>query len=176
MGLREEKQSWLAALSILVTAPLGAWAIPTFAPKLLERGEVDPTKVALVRRIVILAAVDTSPLAAQVLTKAAELARRSDGEAIVLHVIRRQDSQRVELLREKAQRLMADIRYQFITLEGSIPETIVRVAREYGVAEIVMGKRGHRAWNEVLVGSVSQAVLESSLIPVIVAEDNQIFI
>jgi len=164
----------IAALSILVTAPLGAWAIPTFAPKLLERGEVDPTKVAIARRVIILAAVDTSPLAVQVLTKAAELARRSDGEAIVLHVIRRQDSQRVELLREKAQRLLADIRHQFITLEGSVPETIVRVAREYGVAEIVMGKRGHRAWDEVLVGSVSQAVLESSPIPVIVVEDNHI--
>ncbi|PSM48066.1 sodium:proton antiporter [Chroococcidiopsis sp. CCALA 051] len=163
----------IAALSILVTAPLGAWAIPTFAPKLLERGEVDPTKVAVTRRIIILAVVDTSPLAAQVLTKAAELARRSDSEAIVLHVIRRQDSQKVALLKEKAQRLLADIRHQFITLEGSVPETIVRVAREYGVAEIVIGKRGHRAWDEVLVGSVSQAVLESSPIPVIVVEDNQ---
>jgi solute carrier family 9B (sodium/hydrogen exchanger), member 1/2 len=163
----------IAALSILVTAPLGAWAIPTFAPKLLERGEVDPTKVAVTRRIIILAVVDTSPLAAQVLTKAAELARRSDSEAIVLHVIRRQDSQKVALLKEKAQRLLADIRHQFITLEGSVPETIVRVAREYGVAEIVIGKRGHRAWDEVLVGSVSQAVLESSPISVIVVEDNQ---
>jgi solute carrier family 9B (sodium/hydrogen exchanger), member 1/2 len=50
----------IAALSILVTAPLGAWAIPTFAPKLLERGEVDPTKVAIARHILILAAIDTS--------------------------------------------------------------------------------------------------------------------
>lgn len=166
----------IAALSILVTAPLGAWAIPTFAPKLLERGEVDPTKVAIAHRVIILAAVDTSPLATQVLTKAAELARRSDGEAIVLHVIRTQDFKKVERLREKAQRLMADIRYQFITLEGSIPETIVRVAQESGVAEIVMGKRGHRPWNEVLVGSVSQAVLESSPTPVIVVEDNQMLL
>jgi len=162
----------IAALSILVTAPLGAWAIPTFAPKLLERGEVDPTKVAIARRIVILAAVDTSPLATQVLTKAAELARRSDGEAIVLHIIRTQDFKKVELLREKAQRFLADIRHQFITLEGAVPETIVRIAQEYGVAEIVIGKRGHRPWDEVLVGSVSQAVLESSPIPVIVVEDN----
>ncbi|NJR73741.1 MAG: sodium:proton antiporter, partial [Scytonema sp. CRU_2_7] len=75
----------IAVLSILVTAPLGAWAIPTFAPKLLKRGEVDPTKVALARRIVLLAAVDTSLLASQVLTKAAELARRSDAQVIVLH-------------------------------------------------------------------------------------------
>ncbi len=33
-----------------------------------------------------------------------------------------------------------------------------------------MGKRGHRLWENVLVGSVSQAVLEKSLIPVVVVE------
>lgn len=164
----------ITALSILVTAPLGAWAIPTFAPKLLERGEVDPTKVAIARRIVLLAAVDTSPLASQVLTKAADLARRSDSEVIVLHVIHTRDPQGVECLQQKVQQLLADIRHQFITITGSIPEEIVRVAQEYRVADIVIGKRGHQPWDEVLVGSVSQAVLESSPIPVILVEDDRI--
>lgn len=160
----------LAVLAILVTAPLGAWAIPTFAPKLLERGEVDPTKVAVSRRIVLLAAVDTSPLAAQVLTKTAELARRSDAEVIVLHVIRMDDPQGVERLRHEAQRILADIRYRFVTANGSVPEEIVRAAQDYGVTEIVMGKRGHRPLDKVLVGSVSQAVLESSTKPVLIVE------
>ncbi|PMB32210.1 sodium:proton antiporter [Fischerella thermalis BR2B] len=164
----------IAALSILVTAPLGAWAIPTFAPKLLERGEVDPTKVAIARRLVLLAAVDTSPLASQVLAKAADLARRSDGEVIVLHVIRTNDPRGVEHLREQSQRLLADIRHKFITITGSVPEEIIRVAQEYRVADIVIGKRGHQPWDEVLVGSVSQAVLESSPIPVILVEDERI--
>jgi len=164
----------IAALSILVTAPLGAWAIPTFAPKLLERGEVDPTKVAIARRLVLLAAVDTSPLASQVLAKAADLARRSDGEVIVLHVIRTNDPRGVENLREQSQRLLADIRHKFITITGSVPEEIIRVAQEYRVADIVIGKRGHQPWDEVLVGSVSQAVLESSPIPVILVEDGRI--
>ncbi|PLZ25727.1 cation:proton antiporter [Fischerella thermalis] len=164
----------IAALSILVTAPLGAWAIPTFAPKLLERGEVDPTKVAIARRLVLLAAVDTSPLASQVLAKAADLARRSDGEVIVLHVIRTNDPRGVEHLREQSQRLLADIRHKFITITGSVPEEIIRVAQEYRVADIVIGKRGHQPWDEVLVGSVSQAVLESSPIPVILVEDGRI--
>ncbi|NMG07154.1 cation:proton antiporter [Brasilonema sp. UFV-L1] len=164
----------IAALSILVTAPIGAWAIPTFAPKLLERGEVDPTKVAIARRIVLLAAVDTSPLATQVLTKAADLARRSDSEVIVLHVIRTTDPQGLEHLRSKVQRLLADIRHKFITTTGSVPEEIVRFAQDYRVAEIVMGKRGHQPWNQVLVGSVSQAVLESSPIPVILVEDDRL--
>ncbi|MBD2595497.1 cation:proton antiporter [Nostoc spongiaeforme FACHB-130] len=162
----------VAALSILVTAPLDAWAIPTFAPKLLERGEVDPTKVAIARRVIILAAIDTSFLASQVLSKTAELARRSDAEVIVLHIICTNDSQEVEHLKEKTQRLLADIRHKFIAITGSIPEAIIRVAQDYQVAEIVMGKRGHQPWDEVLVGSVSQAVLESSLIPVILVEDD----
>ncbi|BAZ20626.1 hypothetical protein NIES4073_15030 [Kalymmatonema gypsitolerans NIES-4073] len=164
----------IAALSILVTAPIAAWAIPTFAPKLLERGEVDPTKVAIARRIVLLAAVDTSSLATQVLTKAADLARRSDSEVIVLHVIRTTDPQGVEHLRSKVQRLLADIRHKFITATGSVPEEIIRFAQDYRVAEIVMGKRGHQPWNQVLVGSVSQAVLESSPIPVILVEDDRL--
>lgn len=161
----------IAALSILVTAPLGAWAIPTFAPKLLERGEVDPTKVAIARRIILLAAVDTSPLATQVLTKAAELARRSDGEVVVLHVIQLDDPKGVERLREQAKQLLADIRYRFITTDGTVPEEIVRTAQYYSVAEIVIGKRGHRPLDEVLVGTVSQAVLETSQLPVLVVED-----
>ncbi|MEA5448747.1 cation:proton antiporter [Leptolyngbya sp. CCNP1308] len=160
----------LSALSILVTAPLGAWAIPLFAPKLLERGEVDPTKVAVARQIVLLAAVDTSPLAAGVLTKAADLARRSDAEVVVLHVIRMEHPAAVEALRQQAKERLADIRHWFITTSGSVPEEIVRVAQEYGVAEVVMGKRGHRPPEEVLVGSVSQAVLETSLLPVVVVD------
>lgn len=162
----------IAALSILITAPLGAWAIPTFAPKLLEKGEVEPTKVAITRRIVLLAAVDTSPLATEVLLKVAELARRCDGEVIVLHVIQSDDAESIEQLRRQTRQLLADIRHQFITVAGVIPEEIVSVAQEYGVAEIVIGKRGHRFLDNVLVGSVSQAVLETSLIPVIIVEKN----
>ncbi|MCG5061933.1 MAG: cation:proton antiporter [Limnoraphis sp. WC205] len=163
----------IAALSILVTAPLGAWAIPTFAPKLLEKGEVDPTKVALSRRIILLAAVDTSPLAKQVLTQAADLARRSDGEVIVLHVIRVEDAQGVNQLQQQAKQILADIRYRFITTSGTVPEEIVRTAQDYNVAEIIIGKRGHRSFQDVLIGSVSQTVLETSLLPVIVVEDHQ---
>jgi NhaP-type Na+/H+ or K+/H+ antiporter len=164
----------LSALSILVTAPLGAWAIPTFAPRLLERGEVDPTKVTVARQIVLLAAVDTSPLAIDVLTKVAELARRSDAEVVVLHVIRVDDPTGVERLRQQVAQRLVDIRHRFVTTTGSVPEDIMRVAQEYGVAEIVMGKRGHSPVEEVLVGSVSQAVVEVSSLPVVVVEDDAV--
>jgi NhaP-type Na+/H+ or K+/H+ antiporter len=157
----------IAALSILVTAPLGAWAIPAFAPKLLERGEVDPTKVGVTRNITLLAAVDNSSLVTKVLTKAADIARRGDGEVIVLHVIQTNNSQEIELLQSISQKLLADIRHQFVTVTGSIPEEIIKVAQDYQVTDIVMGKRGHNSWEKILVGSVSQAVLESSSIPII---------
>ena len=160
----------LAALSILVTAPLGAWAIPTFAPKLLERGEVDPTKVSINRHIVLLAAVDTSPLAAQVLTKAADLARRCDGDVVVLHVQRIDDPQGIKELSQQTKQYLADIRHRFITTSGAISTEILRVSQDYGVAEIVIGKRGHQHLEDLLVGSVSRAVVETSPVPVVIVE------
>ncbi|MEM7793091.1 MAG: cation:proton antiporter [Cyanobacteria bacterium P01_C01_bin.118] len=160
----------LAALSILVTAPLGAWAIPTFAPKLLERGEVDPTKVSIQRRITLLAAVDTSPLAEKVLTKAAELARRCDGDVVVLHVKQIDEPQRIKQLKQQTKQHLADIHHQFITTSGAIPTEVIRIAQAYNAAEIIMGKRGHRHLEGVLVGSISRVVIEISTLPVILVE------
>lgn len=160
----------IAALSILVTAPLGAWAIPTFAPKLLEQGEVDPTKVGFSGYPVFLAAVDTSAMATDVLTKVADLARRSNGSVIVLHVDNYGHENAIAQLKSKIQRLLADIRHEVLVLDGVVPEEIVRVAQARQVTDIIIGKRGHKPWEEVLVGSVSQTVLETSLIPVILVE------
>jgi solute carrier family 9B (sodium/hydrogen exchanger), member 1/2 len=164
----------IAALSILVTAPLGAWAIPTFAPKLLENGEVDPTKIAISGYPVFLAAVDDSPLATEVLTKAADLARRTDGNVIVFYVDNIGNQEAIAMLKIESQRLLADIRYEFLSLAGTVPQEIVRVAEARQVTDIVIGKRGHQPWEQVLVGSVSQAVLETSLIPVILVESRSL--
>jgi solute carrier family 9B (sodium/hydrogen exchanger), member 1/2 len=161
----------IAVLSILITAPLGAWAIPTFAPKLLEKGEVDPTKVTLNRQLRLLAAIDNSPLTNSVLLKVAELARRSNAEVIVLHVIEQDDPKTLRYLEKQTQTLLADIRYHFITTVGVIPEEIIKVAEHYQVVELVLGKRGHSHWQDVLVGSQSQTVLETSPIPVIMVEN-----
>lgn len=160
----------IAALSILTTAPIGAWTTQVFAPKLLEKGEVDPTKVAVTGRPVFLAAVDTSPLAVQVLRKAADLARRSNGEVIVLYVDNVGDKRAVDQLHSKAKQILADIRYEFLTQSGAVPEAIVQVVQARQVTDVVIGKRGHRAWEDVVLGSVSQAVLEMSPVPVITVD------
>ena len=158
----------IAALSILVTAPLGAWAIPTFAPKLLTRGEVDPTKVAVVQRIVLLAAVDSSGHAAAVLSTAAEMARNSEAKVIVCHVVETESSASVKQLRLLARRLLADIRYEFKAIGGVVPEEILNMAQRYGANKIVIGKQGQHFASGSSIGSVSSTVLEMSLQPVLI--------
>jgi NhaP-type Na+/H+ or K+/H+ antiporter len=158
----------IAALAILVTAPLGAWAIPTFAPRLLEKGDVDPTKVAVHQKITLLAAIDDSPLAPKVLTKVAELARRSDADVIVVHVLRA-DDRTILRLQRLTQALLADIRYRLIMASGAVPEVIIATAQQYNVAELVIGKRSGLV-EKLLVGSVSQTLLETCAIPVMLVE------
>ncbi len=158
----------VAALSILVTAPLGAWAIPAFAPKLLQKGEVDPTKVAVNRKVTLLCAVDCSEITPIVLTKAAELARRCDGKVLVLYVPQR-DYDFESVLLPWLQSSLADIPYELLTPTGVIPETILRVAQDYKVDEIVMG-RGRQP----RLGSVSRSVVESSPVPVVVVSETSI--
>lgn len=162
----------IAVLSILVTAPVGAWAIPTFAPKLLEKGEVDPTKVSVKQKIRLLAAVDTSPLAKEVLSKVASYARETNAEVIVLHVISHKEDEETTELRQLTQRLLADIPYRFLTANDIVANAIVETAQYHQVSDIIMGKRGHQPLEEVLLGSNSQAVLERSPIPVILVEEN----
>ncbi|WP_338431774.1 cation:proton antiporter [Synechococcus elongatus] len=160
----------IAVLSIVLTAPLGAWAIPTFAPRLLSRDPVDPTQVSRDRPVRLLAAVDTSPLAIAVLLKAAELARRSEAEVVVLHVAQASDDRSLLALQEQIQRSLADIRYQFWLREGTIPETIDRCAQDWGADEIILGKHEQPHLPEVRLGSVSQTLLDVSTIPVILVE------
>lgn len=163
----------IAALSILITAPLGAWGIPTFAPALLTQDTVDPTKVTVASHTLLLAAIDTSNFAPQVLTQVAEMARRSNGEVIVLHVVDGSGKAEIEQLSQRTKHLLLDIRYQFITVTGSIAEAIVDVSQQYQVTEIVMGKRGHKTSGQILIGSVSQAVLETSLLPILIVEEDR---
>ncbi len=160
----------IAALSILTTAPLGAWAIPTFAPKLLEKGEIDPTKVTVTTKMRFLAAVDTSPLAPKVLKKAADLARRSNGEVIVFHVMNGDKEEIASDLADLAKRLLSDIRYRLITANGVPATEIIRIAAAYQVTDIIMGKRGDRPGEEAPLGSTSHTVLTASSFPVILVE------
>ena len=89
---------------------------------------------------------------------------------IVLYVDNLGDQQAIALLQAKSQRVLSDIRYEFLISIGTVPEEIIRVAESRKVTDIVIGKRGNQSWQQVLVGSISQSVLEASLIPVILVE------
>lgn len=158
----------IAALSILVTAPLGAWAIPTFAPKLLKKGEVDPTKVTVNTRTLLLAAVDSSPRAMDVLKQTADLARRSHGEAIVLYVVTEENPEEIEAIQEMTQGVLADIRHRFMTEKGEVVETILARSQAHPVTAIIIGKTPSFEGKGAVVGSVSQGVLAGSRVPVFV--------
>ena len=157
----------IAALSILITAPLGAWAIPTFAPKLLTQDRVDPTKTDTIATTVILGAVDAAPDSAiSILTAVADLARRTNGEAIILHIhdLIEADVSKLELLSNK---LLLDVPHQFISIPGEIAPEILRLATEYRVTAIVIAKQNRASLNTNLIGSVSKSILANSNIPIV---------
>lgn len=161
----------LAALSILVSAPLGAWAIGYFAPRWLERGEVDPSKVNLSPPLVLLSAIDHSVLAEQVLKHSAAIARRSNADVIVVHVNDTPDAEQYNTLQHMCQRWLSDIRYRLTIVPGPIAETILTLAHDKKVTEIIIGKQAQPPLRTRLLGSVAAELLSSSDVPIIVVED-----
>lgn len=156
----------IAALSILITAPLGAWAIPFTAPKLLQKNPVDPTKVLTTNTTKFLAAIDNSDVAIAVLKQTADLARRTNGTIIVLHINEEPTHPHITVLQGHIKQHLADITTQWQTDRGAIAEAIIENARTQQVTAIVIGKKGKG--QRLLMGSVTQAVLETSPIPVTV--------
>lgn len=53
---------------------------------------------------------------------------------------------------------------------GVIPNEIVRVAKERGVDQIVMGTRGMGAMGNLFLGSVAQGVIHQSTVPVLLVK------
>ena len=133
----------IAALSILITAPLGAWAIPTFAPKLLTKDPVDPTKVAVTSRTVFLAIINQSDLAKPILTTVADLARRSNGEIVIVDI-----TQNSSQTRKLSQRLLLDIRHQFIPNNSELD--VFSVAQKHQVNNIVIHQEYYQQLSDKL--------------------------
>lgn len=150
----------IAALAILVTAPLGAWAIPTFAPKLLTKDPVDPTKVNIVSRTILLALVD-SKTATKVLTATADFARRSNGEVIILslHNNAQTESKQLESI---AANLLLDIRYQFLELTNFTSDELWQLVNQYQVTNLIVGNNSQSK----AIASVFEQILSASLVPV----------
>ena len=148
----------IAALSILITAPLGAWAIPIVGPKLLAKGTVDPAKVSVSSPTLFLAVVDSSSTARIVLSKVADLARRSNGEVIVLQVIGENNQEEADNfnLPQSTKRILVDIPHQSMAKTTMEDKSIIQIAEESGVIAIVTSKEN------------TQTILKTSNIPLII--------
>ena len=156
----------IAALSILITAPLGAWAIPTFAPKLLTKDEVDPTKTNLASSTVILGVVDASPGTIKVLTQVADFTRRSNGEAIVLYVYNNYKETDIDKINLLTGKFLADVPYQLLFATGNITAEILSIAQENQVTAITLAKSDTELWSDNPLNSVSQELLNNTPIAI----------
>lgn len=156
----------IAALSILVTAPLGAWAIPTFAPKLLNKDSIDPTKTTVVNKTILLAAINISNLATPILTKAGDLARRSNGEIIVIYIKNNYSELDIVKIKNLVEKLLLDIPHEFLVIDGSITEEITKISKEYHATNIILGYKKNKISKKISISSLSQHILKNSNIPV----------
>ncbi|MEM9217580.1 MAG: cation:proton antiporter [Cyanobacteria bacterium P01_F01_bin.150] len=165
----------IAALSILITAPVGAWAIQVFAPKLLQNNPVDPTKVTVSADTTLLSVINASSLATTIISQSASLARRCNGKVIVLYVINdsklKQDGISMTTELTRLQTLLMDIRHQFIATGEPLFSEVQRVCEEYNVTEIIMGQADYKLWQIILEQLSSQQTTVVRDIPILVIDN-----
>ena len=137
----------------------------------------------------LLVALDLSDPTEAIVSRAEEFARALSAEMWLLHVAEPEpdfvgfevgpqvvrDSVAEDLraehrqVQEIASRLQADgVNATALFVQGATADTILRKATELGVDMIVVGSHGRGAMYQLLVGSVSEAVLHKSGIPVLV--------
>lgn len=126
----------------------------------------------------ILAAIDQSAYAENVLAKAVDLAKREEAELTILSVVEpnfadaaeigaqqvifEQFRRNAEALVDQAQKKAKEqgVAAKALVLEGaSVANRIVQHAEQHGVDLIVMGHKGRSAIERFLVGSVASKVV-----------------
>ncbi len=111
----------------------------------------------------ILVTVTAAPGSDAVVRRAARMAQRAKGELFVLHV---RDPEREASGSSKidAMRVLAgDVGGTWLEVEGDDPaRTIVEVAAEHQVTQIVVGASQRSRWNELTSGSVVRKVLRAA--------------
>jgi len=168
----------LSVLSIVTTAPLGAAAIKFLAPRWLESGEIDPTKITVQEEYHFLVALDGSYLSREALREAARLARQVDARLIILNI---QSPRKPGLTEKDIQaelEIARDIEHEIIIKEAQDPaRAIIATALSHQVDYIFMGKNGKSNKRSAadhppestaaFIGDVSSQVSSTAEIPVI---------
>ncbi|NMB11266.1 MAG: universal stress protein [Firmicutes bacterium] len=154
-----------AVLAIIVTAPVGAIGTSLLAPRLLQRGDVDPTKVTVEKKYRFLVALDQEGTAMRALEEAAQLARQLDATLMILHVDESGGAAPfVSMLYDSNRYLISDVEHDLVIGSGNPVEGIIQLAISGDVDMIFMGK----GTPSTLASDITPKVLEQSPVPVIV--------
>ncbi len=154
---------------------------------------MDNTKIAGKKGIKILVATDGSEYAKKGVEYASSLALSNDGELILLHVvpyvpeptpslwisekIEARDKKYAEELYKEAEKLLAEELERVSTTGikatswiefGEPAEKILEVADKTDADLIVIGVRGKSTWKKIILGSVSDKVIDKAKVPVLV--------
>jgi len=142
-----------------------------FAPRILERGKVDPTKVSVQDDFTLLVAYDGTEAAWEAFKEAARSARQMDAQLVLVNIDRDEEQGiKEEQLRELSHELASDLPIKIEKRSGLPAKLIVEIAEEYQADYIYMGKHNHPAYKQVLVGETSKNVIQNTPVPVILIE------
>lgn len=158
----------IAVVAILVSAPLGAFGTVLLAPRMLEKGEIDPTRVTVHDQFKFLVVTSGREPPRRLIRETARIACRVDAELLILNV--HPDPEHLvdtKILREE---LLAarDVAHEIILTDGAIPETVVHVAREHQVDYIYLSSQANSPGHH----DITTAILENSDIPVAVIDES----
>jgi nucleotide-binding universal stress UspA family protein len=153
--------------------------VPVLVLKVVVMGELGTTDCAFVCQHIfrrVLFPTDFSDCAAEALSYAKGMKAASLHEVVVLHVRekrKRNDPDDEATTRNHMERIRSELEFfgfsvTSIIAEGNPAEAIDRVAREQDVSLIVIGSHGRSATEDVLLGSVSDAVICRHTKPVLV--------
>jgi nucleotide-binding universal stress UspA family protein len=132
----------------------------------------------------ILVAVDGSESAKKAFEKSIYLARKCSSRIDLVHVVQCEiggDSANtfeiIDELKEKAKKMLEEyetqaakknVPIQITVMQGDPAKAIIELAKTKSYDLIIMGTRGRTAFQELLIGSVSQKVMHHASCPVMV--------
>ena len=161
----------ISVLSILITAPLGAWGIDFFAGRWLKKGSVDPTRINVSEDYELLVALDGSTSARKALREAARIARQLDARLLVVSVKDGETRLTEEEIKSELAALR-DIEHRLITPRGDDASAkLIDLVCEHEPDYIFMGSGRKRFRDEdSKPGSVASELLEKCPVPVTIVD------
>jgi nucleotide-binding universal stress UspA family protein len=117
----------------------------------------------------ILCPLDLDANAALTIQTAREIAARSGGKLILLHVVQTADAQDAEkqIKHLAAENLGDGVPYEIEVATGQPAPTILQAAERVQADVIVMATHGRKGVDHFLLGSVAERVLRESPVPVL---------